>query len=142
MMIIIWPPCSNISVNWIKEMTPFNESFTDEEFIVRNVYHTSQYSNKDGLKKNYLYPRYTKESTEFPGRHVCRVSVQRVCYGGWQGVTDMAIKTISGNQQLVGFSLAPASIIAILSTVPATVNVKSVFSLCSSVGLIIICPST
>lgn len=93
-------------------MTPINESFTDEEFIVRNVYHSSQYSNKNGLKKNYLYPNYTKQSQEFTGRHVCRVSVQRVCYGGWQRVTDMAMKTKRENQELVGFSLAPASIVS------------------------------
>ena len=41
-----------------------------------------------------------------------------------------------------GTSFAPASIIATFSAVPATVNVKSLFSLCTSVGFITICPST
>ena len=49
---------------------------------------------------------------------------------------------IASNIISSGISFAPASIIAILSTVPATVNVKSVFSLCSNVGFITICPST
>ena len=41
-----------------------------------------------------------------------------------------------------GTSFAPASIIVIFFSVAATVNVKSDFSLCSSVGSITIFPST
>jgi len=49
---------------------------------------------------------------------------------------------IASNIISSGTSFAPASIIAIFSSVPATVNVKSLFSLCASVGFIIISPST
>ena len=41
-----------------------------------------------------------------------------------------------------GISSAPASIIVIFSSVAATVKVNLDFSLCSTVGLITICPST
>lgn len=69
-------------------MLAINHDFLEEEYIVRNVYHSSQYSNKTGLKKNYLYPNYRKESKQYEGKHVCRISVQRVCYGGWKGVIE------------------------------------------------------
>ena len=49
---------------------------------------------------------------------------------------------IASNITSSGISFAPASIIAILPSVPATVNVKSDTFLCSSVGLITIFPST
>ena len=49
---------------------------------------------------------------------------------------------IASNIISSGTSFAPASIIAIFSFVPATVNVKSVFSLSDSVGFITILPST
>ena len=41
-----------------------------------------------------------------------------------------------------GISFPPASIIATRSAVEATVRLSSVFCLCSSVGLMTICPST
>ena len=49
---------------------------------------------------------------------------------------------IASNITSSGTSFAPASIIAIFSSVPATVNVKSDTSLCASVGFITILPST
>ena len=49
---------------------------------------------------------------------------------------------IASNITSSGTSFAPASIIAIFSSVPATVNVKSDTFLCSSVGFITIFPST
>ena len=55
---------------------------------------------------------------------------------------SLCASLIASNIVSSGTSLAPASIIVILFKVPATVNVKSLFSLCSSVGFIIIFPST
>ena len=49
---------------------------------------------------------------------------------------------IASNITSFDTSFAPASIIVIFSSVAATVNVKSLFSLCSTVGFITICPST
>ena len=49
---------------------------------------------------------------------------------------------IASNITSFGTSFAPASIIAILASVPATVNVKSLTFLCSSFGFITISPST
>ena len=49
---------------------------------------------------------------------------------------------MQSNIRSSGISLPPASIIATRSAVEATVSVRSVFSLCSSVGLRTISPST
>lgn len=78
------------------------------EFLVRNIYYTSQYSNSTGIKKNFLYPNYKKESRDFPGRHRCRVSVQRVCAGKWDRIVKSALNTKSKTQELKGFCIAPA----------------------------------
>lgn len=81
------------------------------EFLARNIYHTSQYSNSSGLKRNFLYPNYKRESRDYPGRHVCRVSIQRLCLGKWPGVIESALNTKSGNQELKGFCVAVADTI-------------------------------
>ena len=81
------------------------------EFLARNIYYTSQYSNSSGLKRNFLYPKYKRESRDYPGRHVCRVSVQRLCLGKWRGVVESALKTKSDTQELKGFSVAVADTI-------------------------------
>ncbi|MBD5585853.1 MAG: hypothetical protein K2M83_01935 [Muribaculaceae bacterium] len=87
-------------------MIAINDDFLEEEYIVRNVYHSSQYSNKTGLKKNYLYPNYRKESKQYKGKHVCRISVQRVCYGGWKGVIEWAKSQEGEHRTLIGFGVA------------------------------------
>lgn len=89
-------------------MRPDNNPVSSLELLARNVYRTSQYGNKSGLKRNYLYPNYTKESRYYPGKHSCRISVQRLCYGGWNGIIEMADKTKHESQTLVGFGVAKA----------------------------------
>lgn len=81
------------------------------EILARNIYYTSQYSNSSGIKRNFLYPKYKRESKDFPGRHICRVSVQRLCLGKWSGVVASALKTKSNIQELKGFSLVVADTI-------------------------------
>ena len=81
------------------------------ELLVRNIYCTSQYSGR-GLKRTYLYPNYKRESRDFPGYHTCRVSVQRLCYGGLDGVIRSAYMTKSPTQTLVGFAIAHCDVVA------------------------------
>ncbi len=93
-------------------MKNLNETeVSNYEFLARNIYYTSQYSNSSGLKKNFLYPKYKKESRDFPGRHTCRVSIQRLCSGKWKGVAESAIKTKSESQELKGFCIAPGALV-------------------------------
>lgn len=87
-------------------MLPNNKPVSSCELLARNVYYTSQYSNKKGLKRNYLYPNYTKESHYYPGKQSCRISVQRLCYGKWDGVIQMANNTKGDTQTLIGFGVA------------------------------------
>lgn len=84
---------------------PVNTPLSRFEFIARNIYKTSQYDKK--LKKDRFYPRYRKESKYFTGSHVCRLSVQRLCLAGWEKAIFWANQTKSGNQNLVGFEIAP-----------------------------------
>lgn len=91
-------------------MRPNNDPVYSLELLVRNVYHTSQYSNSSGLKSNYLYPNFRKESTYFKGKHSCRVSVQRLCYGKWPAIIKSANQTKNDRQILIGFGIANASV--------------------------------
>lgn len=85
---------------------PINFPFVGSELIVRNIYATSQYSNKKGLKNNFLYPKFNKESSDYPGRRICRISVQRLCYGHWGGIIKNALSTKTEQQTLIGFAFA------------------------------------
>lgn len=93
-------------------MEPVNHDVTDSELLVRNIYRTSQYSDSRGLKRNFLYPNYKKESRYYKGYHTCRVSLQRLCYGGWDNIKQCAENTKSMTQDLIGFSIARSEIIA------------------------------
>ena len=90
--------------------TPVNQPFLSTELITRNIYHSSQYSH-DKLHTDRLYPNHKKESRDFPGHHVCRVSVQRLCHGGWGGVIKSALSTKNPRQELKGFCTATVAVI-------------------------------
>lgn len=93
--------------------TPVNSSISDIEYLARNIYETSQYS-KHKLKKNRFYPNIKRESRSYPGCHVCRLSVQRLCFAGWKNAIYWANRTKNVNQQLIGFEIAPASAVLAL----------------------------
>lgn len=88
-----------------------NYPFVGSELIVRNIYATSQYSNKNGLKKNFLYPKFNKESRDYSGRRICRISVQRLCHGHWDGIIKNAIKTKTSQQTLIGFAFSYTGVV-------------------------------
>ena len=87
---------------------PVNSNLSGFELIARNIFETSQYSGGK-LKKNRFYPNYKRESRSFPGRHVSRLSVQRICHAGLGKATYWALNTKSPSQTLVGFEFASAS---------------------------------
>lgn len=93
-------------------MEPINHEVTDSELLVRNIYRTSQYSDGRGLNRKFLYPNFKKESRYFRGFHSCRVSLQRLCYGGWDNIIRSAEKTKSMTQELVGFSIVRSETIS------------------------------
>lgn len=92
------------------KIIPVNSKVSDYEILARNIYATSQYSSSKGLKKNRFYPNYKKESREYKGKQVCRVSVQRLCFAKWDGVVEWANKTKNDSQELIGFEIAPAHV--------------------------------
>lgn len=88
---------------------PVNSDISNFELIARNIYETSQFAH-NRLKKNRFYPNFRRESRDFPGRHVCRISVQRLCAAKWDKAVYWANRTSNGSQHLVGFEIALAII--------------------------------
>lgn len=86
-----------------------NTPVASRELIARNVVHPSQYSGKH-LKKNRFYPNLKKESRDYPGRHICRLSVHRLCHAGMEGAIRWTEKYMRSGSELIGYEVSTANV--------------------------------
>ncbi len=74
------------------------------EWLARTIYQPSQMKGTR-LLKDCMWPRFKKQSKDFPGFHEFRISVQRLCHGHRSGCLKIAMNFQQPSQTLKGFKI-------------------------------------
>lgn len=85
-------------------MKPINTPVSQYEWLARTIYEPSQMKGSR-LLKNCMWPRFKKQSRDYPGFHEFRISVQRLCHGKRSGCVTVAMNFRQPSQTLKGFKV-------------------------------------
>lgn len=83
---------------------PVNSPVSPFEWLARTIYQPSQMKGSK-LLKDCMWPRFKKQSKDFPGSHEFRISMQRLCYGHRSDCLNIAMSFQQPTQTLMGFKI-------------------------------------